>query len=135
MKVIPYINFKGNAEEALRFYADALKGEFGEIMRFNEDMYPNLPDHMKDWVMHAELRFGDNAIYISDTPETEKYQMGNALTIHLDCYSNEEIHNLFDSLSNGGTILDPLSDTFWGAVYGALIDRYGVQWSFNYQKD
>lgn len=135
MQIIPYINFSGQAEEALKFYADAFKAELGEIMRFTEEMFPEMPEHMKNWVMHAELRFNDNAIYISDTFEPEKRTMGNAVTVHVDCFSNEEIQTLFDALKEGGSVAEPLSDTFWGAIYGSVTDKFGVQWSFNYQKE
>jgi PhnB protein len=26
----------------------------------------------------------------------------------------------------------PLTDAFWGAYFGMLIDRFGVQWMVNY---
>ena len=26
----------------------------------------------------------------------------------------------------------PLQDTFWGAHFGTLIDRFGIGWMFNY---
>jgi PhnB protein len=28
----------------------------------------------------------------------------------------------------------PLQDTFWGARFGMLVDRFGVSWMFNYDK-
>lgn len=134
MQIIPYINFSGHAEEALKFYVSVLKAELGEIMRFTPEMYPDMPEYMKDWVMHAEVRFNGNAIYLSDTFEPDKRQMGNAVTIHIDCESSLEINELFNALKDGGTVTDPLKDTFWGAIYGSLTDKFGVLWSFNYQK-
>lgn len=135
MKIIPYINFCGQAEEALNFYAEAFNGEINEIMRFSKEMMPDIPEHMTNWIMHAEVRFGENAIYISDSFMPDIYKMGNAITVHIDCVSNEEINALFDALKVGGTVTDPLNDTFWGAIYGSLTDQFGVQWSFNYQKN
>lgn len=135
MKVIPYINFSGQAEEALHFYAAALKADVGTIMRFNDDLFPGMPNEMNNWVLHAELHWQDSMIYLSDTFEPDKRSMGNAMTIHLDCFSLEEITELFEALKEGGTVSEPLADTFWGAVYGSLTDKFGVQWSFNYQKE
>lgn len=135
MQIIPYINFSGQAEEALNFYAGALKVELGEIMYFNEEMFPDMPEYMKKWVLHAELRFKDGAIYISDTFEPDNRIMGNAITVHIDCFSYDEINELFNALKEGGKVNDPLNDTFWGAIYGSLTDKFGVNWSFNYQKE
>lgn len=135
MKLIPYINFSGQAEEALHFYAAVLKGDVGTIMRFGDEQFPGMPEEMKNWVLHAELRWQDNVIYISDTFEPDKRNMGNAVAMHLDCFSLEEITELFEALKVGGSVSDPLADTFWGSVYGSLTDKFGVQWSFDYQKD
>jgi len=27
----------------------------------------------------------------------------------------------------------PLSEQFWGAYFGMLVDKYGVNWMFNYE--
>jgi len=134
MRIIPYINFAGQAEEALNFYAEALGGQPGEIMRFNEEMYPDLPDSMKDWVLHAELIFKETAIYLSDVFEPEKLTHGNRFYVHMDCDSSEEIHKVFNALKVGGTVTSELEETFWNAIYGALTDRFGIQWSLNFQK-
>jgi PhnB protein len=40
-----------------------------------------------------------------------------------------ELKALFDKLSEGAEITDPLTDVFYG-VYGALNDRFGVRWMF-----
>ncbi len=134
MRVLPYLNYAGKAEMALNFYANALDGEIGDIMRFGDNSFPGLPEHMKDWVLHSELRFKGGTIYISDTFEPEKVSYGNAYTVHVDCDSKEEIENLFAAMKEGGQVIDDLADTFWGAIFGSLIDQFGIQWSFNYQK-
>lgn len=135
MRIIPYINFAGQAEEALHFYANALGGKVGEIMRFTEEMFPGMPETMKDWVLHTELVFKDTAIYISDTFEPENITNGNSYTLHIDCDSTEEIYQFFNALKEGATVTSELEDTYWNAVYGSLTDKYGIQWSFNYQKE
>ena len=45
--------------------------------------------------------------------------------------SKEEGKKLFDALSAGGNITMPLQDMFWGAYFGSLTDRFGVQWMLN----
>jgi PhnB protein len=33
--------------------------------------------------------------------------------------------------AEGGRVTMPLENTFWGARFGTLVDRYGVNWMFN----
>ncbi len=37
----------------------------------------------------------------------------------------------FLALAEGGTVTMDLQDMFWGAYFGALTDRFGVQWMVN----
>ncbi len=134
MKLVPYLNFAGQAEEALHLYAKALGGNVSDIMRFNKDMFPDMDDSMQNWVLHAELYFKDNKLYVSDTPEPDQHAFATGYTIHLDCESQDEIHELFEAFKNFGQVTNPLEDTYWDAIYGAITDKFGVQWSFNYQK-
>jgi len=70
----------------------------------------------------------------SDAPESMGFQIatGNNVHISVEPDSREETSRLFDLLSDGGVITSQLQETFWGAYFGSCIDRYGVQWIFNY---
>jgi PhnB protein len=39
---------------------------------------------------------------------------------------------VFAALSEGATITMPLQDTFWGARFGMLVDKFGINWMFNF---
>lgn len=134
MKAIPYLNFKGTAEAAMKFYATALDGEIISMLRFGDNEMPGVTPENSHLIMHGEIRFGDNLLYVSDSFEPSQMVLGNAYTVHLDCYSEEEIRTVFDRLSVNGQVITPLEDTFWGSIFGYLIDQYGIQWSFDYQK-
>lgn len=34
-------------------------------------------------------------------------------------------------MSDGARVIMPLENTFWGARFGMLIDRFGISWMFN----
>lgn len=38
---------------------------------------------------------------------------------------------IFEMLSAGGTVTMPYQATFWGADFGMLTDRFGVDWMVN----
>ena len=40
----------------------------------------------------------------------------------------------FDALGEGGTVQQPLLDAPWGALFGALQDRFGINWMFSVEK-
>lgn len=49
-----------------------------------------------------------------------------------DLRSAEEQDRLYSALGEGGKATMPLQDTFWGARFGMLTDRFGVNWMFNF---
>ena len=53
--------------------------------------------------------------------------------IELTVNGNEEddLRRIFDALSDGGTIRAQLEKMFWGDIFGALIDRFGIGWQVN----
>ena len=57
---------------------------------------------------------------------------GNNMHIELEPDSRAETKRLFNALSAGGKITMDLQDMFWGSYYGTCIDKFGVQWMFNF---
>ena len=133
MKVVPYLYFNGNCEEALNFYHKALGGEKSEIMRYGSQG-EGIPEEIANRIMHAELILGDDLIYFSDTSAEGEYQPGSNVQINLNLDTEEEIRKIYEGLAVEATVTMELQDTFWGAIYGALTDKFGVSWSFNYMK-
>lgn len=52
--------------------------------------------------------------------------MRSKMTLSFD--NDQEAHEAFDKLSEGGKVHDPLKTQFWGALFGVLEDKYGVMW-------
>jgi PhnB protein len=55
------------------------------------------------------------------------------ISINLDSSEQDKAKQLFDALSKGGSIEMPLDKTFWGALYGAFTDQFGIKWMINCQ--
>jgi PhnB protein len=53
----------------------------------------------------------------------------------LNCSSDKEITSIFDRLSAGGQVKVPLHQSFWGATYGELKDKFGMDWMLNYTRN
>lgn len=136
MRTVPYLIFNGNCEEALEFYRSALGAEVS-IMRFAE-MPPSeempLSDAWKEKIMHAELKLDEGqTLYLSDTFEGGSVAVGNNVNVHIDVDTKGDVSRFFDAFSDGATITMPVEEQFWGAVYGSLIDKYGIVWGFHYE--
>lgn len=136
MKINPYLNFDGKAEEAMNFYRSVLGGEFvGGINYFGEIPGMELPEEEKTRVMHITLKVDSQAsIMASDTSPSMGHVWikgnHNIVSIHPD--SKEEGERIFNGLSEGGTIEMPYEKVFWGSYFGSFEDKYGIGWMVNY---
>ena len=135
----PYLNFNGNTEEAFNFYKSVFGGEFATLQRFKETPEAGkIPANEQDKIMHIALPIGNgNILMATDALESmgQNLKVGNNFSISLSTESEEEAEKLFNGLSEGGKVTMPLQKTFWGAYFGMLTDRYGVNWMFNQNLD
>ena len=133
----PYLNFAGNTEEAFKFYQSVFGGELSIVHFSDTPAGANVPPTVKDKVMHASLPIGkDNILMATDACEEMGFNLkqGNNYYVCISPDSREEADKLFNSLADGGKVNMPLADMFWGAYYGDLTDKFGIQWMVNYQK-
>jgi PhnB protein len=130
-EIVAYLNFDGQAREAMTFYQKCLGGEL--LQMTYADAPGESPADLKDRIIHACLTTPSGKIMASDTMPGMPFQRGNEFWISLHCDSLEEIERVFAALGEGGTVESPLDDMFWGARFGTLADRFGVKWMFNYE--
>ena len=138
MKAVnPYLNFKGNTEEAFNFYKSVFGGEFQGVMRFRDfgDNTMGIPEHELDKIAHIALPLGGGALLmatdvVDGMPGT--FTVGTNTYIALDPDSADEAERLFDGLAAGGQVQMPLQQTECAEKYGSLVDRFGVQWMVSY---
>ena len=125
----PYINFTGNAREAMEFY----KTVFGGTLRLNTFGEFGNPDPVTaDQIMHAQLE-ADNGMTLmaSDTPPGMPLTRGDNITISLSGDDGDVLHGYWDQLSQGGTVNMPLEKQVWGDEFGQVKDRFGINWLVN----
>ena len=136
----PYLNFGGNCEEAFNFYKEVFGGDFVDFQRFNDapaEAQMQMPTEEAEWVMHVGLPIGGDTVLMgSDRPSAMgEWTQGNGFYVSLQTDDTEETDRLFEGLSDGGQVTMPLQDTFWGARFGMLVDKFGVQWMVNQSGD
>jgi PhnB protein len=131
--ITPYLNFNGNAAEALAFYSKALDGKILYQQTFGESPVPS-SDEMKDKIMHASFQADKLTLMVSDCPPEMAVSSGSNISLSLNFTDEASIDKTFAALSEGSKITMELQDTFWGAKFGMLTDPFGINWMFNYDK-
>jgi PhnB protein len=135
-QINPYINFNGNAEEAFNFYKSVFGGEFSQITRFKELSSPEFPIDEKEAnkIMMIVLPVGNNVLMANDVPEImgKVNENENRSKISIKAENKEEADKLFNGLSEGGQVEMPIADSPWGTYFGMFRDKYGIEWTVEY---
>ena len=133
----PYLNFDGTAEQAIQLYARALGATVEFLQRFGDPASPDsqMPDAVKQRVMHARIKIGDAAVLISDTRPGDPPAIGTQILLCLQCTDIAQMTTQFAALAEGGKVTMPLQKTFWAPMFGMLVDAFGISWMFNFAQE
>jgi PhnB protein len=129
-----YLTFNGNCREAMKFYQKCLGGKLTFQTIGESPLSQMMPKKMKDCILHCTLTNGSLLLMGSDMVGENVLIKGNAVSLTLNCISEKEIRSCYKKLSIDGKATHPLEDSFWGALFGVLIDKYGNHWLLNYNK-
>lgn len=138
MKGIP--SFKGNAREALNFYASIFVAEPPSFFLFKDmpaqgqaEAQETQPAVDPDWVMNGIVEIGYYNLLASDTAEEfmngEKgFSAGNNFTLSWVWENAAEVKTVWRRFVQAGAkTITPLEGTFWAKQYGFLVDQLGIQ--------
>src|SRR6266516_1637318 len=102
-----YLNFRGNAREAMEFYNGVFGGTL-TISTFAELQASSDPSE-DQLVMHADLETpGGIRFMAADVPTHMEFHPGTNFSMSLSGESEEELRGYFEKLSEGGSIFAPL---------------------------
>ncbi|MFC4870196.1 VOC family protein [Negadavirga shengliensis] len=133
IRLVPYLRFQGNCEEALGFYASILDGKFTIEQKYDVPEM-NAPEDYRDKILHASFEFGENRFYACDIfPGAVIKESGKNVSLSLLLETQQEGDKVFDRLSEGGKVNFPFKKQFWGDWHGSFIDRFGIEWNVNAQ--
>jgi len=127
----PYLFFNGTATDAIAFYEKAIEAKVVRIARYSDAPGGDVPAGHENDVMHAHLETGGGTLLISDAVLGPPITQGDGVCVCLQYEGRADVDRHFAALSEGGTVTEPLQDTFWGARFGLLVDRFGTRWMFN----
>ena len=131
MYIQPYLFFDGRCREALDYYVSALGAKVEMSMRFKDSPQPaqhgQMPPGSENNVMHASFRIGDTVVMASDGYGKGK-PVFQGFALSLSVTSPAEADRYFSALAKGGTITQPLTQTFFSPSFGMVTDKFGVPW-------
>lgn len=130
-----YLTFNGNCREAMTFYQQCLGGELNFQTVGGSPLSKKMPKQMKDCILHATLTKEALVLQGSDMVPKTGLVKGNTVSLSLDCSSEKELKKVYAKLSEDGKANHPLEDTFWGALFGDLTDKFGNHWILNFNKN
>ncbi len=138
MKTInPYLNYKGTAEQAFNLYKAVLGGEIVSLQRYKDIPGYEVAEADQDKLMHISLMINkDNILMATDAVDNmgEKMVEGNNFSLSISADSEAEADRIFKELAEGGVAKMPMQKTFWGAYFGMLNDRFGIQWMVSFDE-
>ena len=111
-KITPFLWFDNNAEEAMNFYVSVFNNaEVRDITR-----YPEGTPGQAGSVMTGTFHIGDqDFMVLNGGPQ---YKFTEAISLFVDCKTQEEVDHLWESLSEGGE----------KGQCGWLKDKFGLSW-------
>ncbi|MBV9240433.1 MAG: glyoxalase/bleomycin resistance/extradiol dioxygenase family protein [Acidobacteria bacterium] len=129
--VKPYVSFNGSCAEAIDFYKTALGAEVLFVQKVGDSPMSDMGP--ADAVMHCTMKIGDTHLMMSDNmgrPMT----VGNNISLAIGSDDIDAAKIMFDAMSDGGSVIMPMQETYWAECFGMLTDKFGVNWMFNCEK-
>ncbi len=134
MKIQSYLTFNGNCRKAMTFYKECLGGKLSFQKIGESPLADKMPKEMKDCILHSTLTNGSLILMGSDMVSEKGLINGNAISLSLSCNSEAALKAVYKKLSAGGKKDHPIENTFWGAMFGDLTDKYGNHWLLSFDK-
>lgn len=129
-KLNPYISFKDNARQAMKFYQTVFGGKL-DMTTFKDGGTQCAPSEENN-IMHSVLETTNGLSFMaSDTPASMGYESGRGISMTLSGEDEVELKGYWDKLSSSATIEQPLEKAPWGDTFGMLTDKFSVRWMIN----
>ncbi|MBX9688402.1 MAG: VOC family protein [Candidatus Obscuribacterales bacterium] len=128
-RIQPCLWFDNQAEEATKHYCNIFKNsKCGAIARYSE-AGAAVSGRAVGSVMTVVFQLcGQDFLALNGGPI---YKFTPATSLDVSCETEEEIDHLFNSLSDGGQVLMPLSSYPFSKKFAWISDKYGLSWRFN----
>ena len=126
-KVTTFLMFQGKAEEALTLYTSLFKD--AEVLAVSR--YGAGEPGVEGTVKHARFTLAGQEFMCTDSAVRHDFTFTPAISLYVECDSEDEIDSLYAALGDGGGALMPLGSYGIGSKFGWVSDRFGVSWQLS----
>ena len=126
-KITTFLMFKGQAEDAMNFY----------VSLFDNSKIKNIIHYKKDeagkegTVMHATFSLNSQDYMCIDSAVEHEFGFTPAISLYVNCESEEEINELYEKLSDNAKVNMKLNSYGFSEKFAWLEDKFGVSWQLN----
>jgi PhnB protein len=121
----PYLNFNGDARQALEFYREVFGGELNLSTFASFGM--SGPD--ADRIMHGQLETtAGYTIMAADVTSDMEYHAPAGFSVSISGEDADALRGYWEKLSAKGAVRMPLAKQAWGDEFGMCADQFGVPW-------
>jgi PhnB protein len=125
----PYLNFNGNARQAMEFYAEVFGGAL-TLSPFSQYGMQDSPD--ADRIMHATLETDAGySIMAADITSDMEERPISGFSVSVSGDDGDALRGYFEKLAGSGTTTMALQKQVWGDEFGMCVDGFGVSWLVN----
>ena len=132
MNTMPYLFFKGDCAQALKFYEETIGAVVSGVM-LNKDS-PDAGSRMPgpdDMVMNAFFKIGETTLMASDSP-ADWYDKPQGFRVYLEADSASDATRIFNAFADGGQVAMPIDKSFWAELFGMVTDKFGTPWMVSF---
>ena len=130
MRLDVYLNYRGNCEDAFRFYEQHLGGTITGIVRHGDQPNAGRPEGWEQKVLHARIELGGMVLMGADVAQAEPMRSAY-LTLTLD--REEEAERVYRLLIDGGQVYMKMEQTPFANRFAMLRDKFGTSWMLLHQ--
>jgi predicted 3-demethylubiquinone-9 3-methyltransferase (glyoxalase superfamily) len=126
-KITTFLMFEGQAEEAMTFYTSLFKdAEIRSVTRYGPG-----EAGVEGAVQHATFSLAGQEFMCIDSHVQHQFTFTPAVSLFVQCETEEELDRLYAALSEGGQPLMPLGSYGFSTKFGWVADRFGLSWQLN----
>lgn len=129
-KIVPFLWFDTEAEEAVSFYTSCFKNSKTENITRYDAASAKASGQPENSVMTISFQLnGQQFIALNGGPV---FKFTPAISLFVNCETENEVDELWKIFSQGGTTLMELKSYPFSKKYGWIQDKYGLSWQLNF---
>jgi PhnB protein len=124
----PYLFFGGDCRDAFTRYHEIFGGELMMMAMADAPGAEDVPADQADLIIHAAVTVGDALLMGSDDPTTDSFGPVQGMMVSYSATDVDDANRVFGALADGGSVSQPLIETFFSSAFGMCTDRWGTPW-------